>query len=94
MEVRKIYAQWKEWRDFHAKLHRYSSTLNTVIKIEDSCGLLYYLFASPVEPLILYSKRPFGIDRKLNGAHELIQVKTNVYRISVIEMKPSSIPGI
>lgn len=71
----------KEWMDFQARLHGYSSSLSTVITIEDRCVSLYDLFIYSVESLTLYSEKLFDLDRKMDSAHKLIQEE--LIRISI-----------
>jgi hypothetical protein len=63
----------KEWADFQARLHGYSSSLNTIITIEHRCVSLYDPFLYSVESLTLYSEKLFDIDRKMDGGHKLIR---------------------
>jgi hypothetical protein len=62
----------KEWTDFRARLHGYSSSLSTFITIEDRFVSLYIFFLYLVESLTPYSEKLFDIDHKMDGAHKLI----------------------
>jgi hypothetical protein len=63
----------KEWADFQARLHGYSSSLSTIITIEHRCVSLYDPFLCLVESLTLYSEKLFDMDRKMDGGQKLIQ---------------------
>jgi len=63
----------KEWTDFRARLHGYSSSLSTFIILEDRLVSLCNSFPYSVESLTLYSEKLFDIDHKIDDAHKLIQ---------------------
>jgi hypothetical protein len=63
----------KEWADFQARLHGYSSSLSTIITIEHRCVFLYDHFLYSLESLTLYSEKLFDMVRKMDGGHKLIR---------------------